>query len=268
MNKQEIVTVLRDLHRISGFRVSLHSSDFAEIAAYPEEPLPFCRAVNSIAEEHAACMRGDRSACIEAMNKGSTYVYRCRFGLVETVSPLYNFGTLTGFLMMGQVASTEEDAKNAVRLLFEICSIGTVPTLVPTVSEDMIRSYSRIMTVCAEYLTLSGAVSGASPSVAEQAKKFISENLQKKLLIADICTSLGCSKSTLLSAFKRKYGTTVNAYITESRLERACALLSAGEASINEIASECGFSDQSYFSKVFSASYGISPSEYRGERRK
>lgn len=268
MNKQEIITVLRDLHRISGFRVSLHGTDFSEIAAYPEAPLPFCRAVNSIPEEHSACVQCDRAACLEAMSKGSTYVYRCRFGLVETVSPLYNFGALTGFLMMGQVARNREDAEEAVRLLSEMCSVSTTPESVPAVSENMIRSYSRIMTVCAEYLTLSGAVAGASPSVAEQAKKYISENLQRKLRICDICSSLGCSKSTLLSTFKRKYGTTVNAFITDSRLERARSLLSAGESSINEIALECGFSDQSYFSKVFSARYGISPSEYRGEHRK
>ena len=39
-------------------------------------------------------------------------------------------------------------------------------------------------------------------------------------------------------------------------------------ATINEIALTCGFSDQSYFSKVFSAKYGITPTDYRrGEKQ-
>ena len=93
-------------------------------------------------------------------------------------------------------------------------------------------------------------------------------NVQKKICINDICDELKCSKSTLLTTFKKTYGITVNTYITEARLERAVHLLIEGNMTISEIAVETGFSDQSYFSKVFSASYGISPSEYRGERRK
>jgi len=36
-----------------------------------------------------------------------------------------------------------------------------------------------------------------------------------------------------------------------------------GDRTVNEVAAECGFSNQSYFSKVFSATYGIPPREYR-----
>ena len=39
-------------------------------------------------------------------------------------------------------------------------------------------------------------------------------------------------------------------------------MLKIGDRNIGEIAIETGFSDQSYFSKVFSAKYGIPPSEY------
>ena len=66
--------------------------------------------------------------------------------------------------------------------------------------------------------------------------------------------------------FKKKYGITVNTYITEARLERAIYLLIEGNMNINEIAAETGFSDQSYFSKVFLSKYGISPSEYRKKK--
>jgi AraC-like DNA-binding protein len=104
------------------------------------------------------------------------------------------------------------------------------------------------------------------PTVAELAKKFISDNIGRKLCISDICDELGCSKSTLLTTFKNKYGITVNTYITEQRLNKANHLLLEGNLTISEIAAETGFSDQSYFSKVFSAKYGIPPSEYRANK--
>ena len=40
-------------------------------------------------------------------------------------------------------------------------------------------------------------------------------------------------------------------------------MLSGGEFTINDIALKCGFSDQSYFSKVFSKKYGLTPTDSR-----
>ena len=266
MNKQEIITVLYELHKISGFRVSLHGADFAEIAAYPATPLPFCRAVNESGREHAMCLECDRLACTVALEKKETYIYKCRYGLTEAVSPLYNFDTLTGFLMMGQIAdspSEVREAESALSLLIGRDGAHSLSGNIPVVSRDMTASYVKIMTICAQYLTLKNALPAERPSAAELAKKYIAENIDKRFGISDICDYIGYSKSTLLGAFKKKYGKTVNDYVTELRLERAKNLLSESGRTICEVAGLSGFNDQSYFSKVFSKKYGISPTEYR-----
>ena len=54
----------------------------------------------------------------------------------------------------------------------------------------------------------------------------------------------------------------MNNYVNELRLAEAVNMLKMGDKNIGEIASETGFADQSYFSKVFSAKYGAPPSEY------
>ena len=271
MNKTEIVTVLYELHKITGFRISLHGADYGEIAAYPERMLPFCEKIHSIHGEHERCLECDRIACRRALEAKATHIYSCRFGLTEAVSPLYNFGTLTGFLMMGQITKNESDRRLAESKLAEIIKDAEVAKRlsekIPQVGEDMVSSYVKIMTICAQYLTLSNAIPGTKPTVAELAKRYIGENVHRKICISDICNELGCSKSTLLTTFKSKYGITVNTYITESKLDRSVHLLLEGDMTISEIAAETGFSDQSYFSKVFSAKYGIPPSEYRLEKR-
>lgn len=270
MNKQEITDVLCELHKITGFRVSLHGVGGEEIAAYPVEKLPFCERVNSIESEHRHCLECDKIACKAALDTKQTHIYKCRFGLTEAVSPLYNFGALTGFLMMGQICESDREAEQALRRLSTLTGNDDARRFegkIPKISADMTSSYLKIMTICAQYLTLSNAVPVAKPSVAELARGYINENLQKKFGIIDICDELKCSKSTLLTTFKKKYGTTVNSYITEARLERAVYLLGEGNMTISEIASETGFSDQSYFSKVFSAKYGMPPSEYKTAMR-
>ena len=267
MNMQEIISVLSDLHRISGFRISLHDTEFNEIAAFPKEHLPFCAAVNGIESEHKMCLKCDRNACLQALEKHDTYIYRCRYGLIEAVSPLYNFGTLTGFLMMGQVCDSDNENEKTIAEFFEtykdIIEKEKYENILPRVNGDNIDSYIKVMTICAKYLTLSNAIPASKPTIAELAKKYINDNTEKKIVIGDICNALKCSKSTLLTSFKRQYGITINTYITELKLSIAKRMLSDGDMTINEIACELGFSDQSYFSKVFSAKYGIPPSEYR-----
>jgi AraC-like DNA-binding protein len=83
-------------------------------------------------------------------------------------------------------------------------------------------------------------------------------------MIKDICSALGCSKTTLLSSFKKAYKITVNSALNKVRLDDARKQLAAPNSpSINDVALSVGFSDQSYFCKVFSQEYGESPSEYK-----
>ena len=222
--------------------------------------------VHNNPREYEMCITCDKAACKKALNEKSTHIYTCRYGFTEAVSPLYNFGTLTGFLMMGQVFEADDEgnpihpeAKNIKKLDDKMIRLAEET---PRVKTDMLKSYVKIMTICAQYLTLSNAIPSTKQTVAELAKKFIFDNFKSKITIADICDDIGCSKSTLITCFKKEYGTTVNNYITDVRLNEAINMMRSGDRNIGEIAAETGFSDQSYFSKVFSAKYGVPPSEY------
>lgn len=56
-------------------------------------------------------------------------------------------------------------------------------------------------------------------------------------------------------------------YLNKIRIEEAAKFLMEGIASISEISGMVGFSDHSYFCKVFKKIKGISPSEYRRKHR-
>ena len=267
MKKQEIISVLYELHKITGFRMSLHDVDFKEIAAYPDKALPLCGAIQAIDGEYRKCFDCDKEAFHKVLKTKEPVIYKCRYGLTEAVSPLYNFGILTGFLMMGQIGDEHTDTSEIINKLL---SIGYTPSQAQrlmadyrSTSSDMTKSYIKIMTVCAQYLTLSNAMPGAKPTVAQTAKRFIHENFDKHITIKDICDEAKCSKSTLISSFKKEFGITVNAAITDARLEEAKKLLISEDLCFSEIAQRTGFYDQAYFSKVFSAKYGITPSEFK-----
>ena len=210
-------------------------------------------------------------ACRRALEKKDTHVYKCRYGFTEAISPLYNFGMLTGFLVMGQVVTNEEERGRIADILYKL-GLGEEDSRrfaadIKRVNADMVSSYVKIMTVCAQYLTLSHAIPSKKPTIAQSAKKYVYDNYSKKINIKDICENIGCSKSTLITAFKKEFGMTVNNYLTELRLEEAEKLLISGHYSVGQVSYMCGFSDQSYFSKVFTAKYKTPPSEFIKEQR-
>lgn len=264
MTQNEIVSVLCDLHKITGFRMSLHNADFEEIAAYPALPTPFCAYVHSIPGEFQKCLECDRQGSQTALKIGHSHTYHCRFGLTEVASPLYSFGILTGFLMMGQVTVGPRPCGEAVRkILPEEEFRKKMLASIPGVQPNMLSSYVRILTICAEYLTLSNALTVSNHDLGVMAKTYIGQNYHRKITLSDICKHLACSKSTLVNTFRKNYGTTVTAYLTAVRLKEAEKLLLRHEHSLAQIATLCGFADQSYFCKVFAAKMGCAPGDYR-----
>lgn len=273
MNKNEIETVLRELHIISGFRVSLRDVNFEEIMAYPTEKLAFCDYLQKqVPGEFERCRNCDIEHSKLAFSKGEAIVYQCRHGLVEAIAPLYSFGAHTGFLMIGQVRRAGDSKESFARRLVQLgCDSDEALARcesIPEISEDMIKSYLHIMTVCAQYLTLSSSVTTEKPTIGQLTMRYISKHFTERITVKEVCSALGYSKSTVLSAFKREFGTTVNTYLNNMRLAQAKRLLSEDDMTINEIALCSGFADQSYFSKVFSAKYEMTPSEYRKEGEK
>ena len=89
-----------------------------------------------------------------------------------------------------------------------------------------------------------------------------------ELTIGSISDDLGISIRQLQRGFAM-VGTTPTTYLMQKRLERACAMLvsrNSGNSDIlvSTIAMDCGFSDISYFNRVFRRTFGCAPGKYVG----
>ena len=266
---EHILSILKDLYRISGFRISLHDTLFREVLAYPKEPSPFCRCVQKSKEGYGVCVEMDRRGFALAAKTGEAQIYRCQFGLYEAVSPLYHYGILTGYLMMGQVLGKEEGSRdNALRAALpyaDIRSLKNTLDTVPSCTEEEMHAYARIMTVCAEYLTLSGAMKTVG-ALGKQVEDYLTAHYSERITLEGLAKQFDCSRSTLINAFAATHSVTVFAYLQELRLKHARELLRETALPIGEVARLCGFSDGGYFTKVFRRAVGSNPLAYRNER--
>ncbi len=76
------------------------------------------------------------------------------------------------------------------------------------------------------------------------------------------------SHSQLCKLFKKHMGVSLQQYLSEKRLEHACFLLKNSDIKIITVASILGYESHSYFSKIFSQAFGISPLQYRRKFKK
>ena len=79
----------------------------------------------------------------------------------------------------------------------------------------------------------------------------------------DIAQNAGASRATIERMFRTELRSTVNKEVTAARIAMAKQKLSKPDASLKEIAEQCGFQNVHYFTTVFKKSAGISPGAYR-----
>ncbi|HTO21899.1 MAG TPA: helix-turn-helix domain-containing protein [Spirochaetia bacterium] len=94
-------------------------------------------------------------------------------------------------------------------------------------------------------------------------KEFLSRGFAGKVSAKDVAAAAGLSVSRALHLFKKESGVTLSAYIARLRIDYAIYLMKNTDSSMAEIASECGFFDQSHFTKTFRALEGTPPLRYR-----
>ena len=92
---------------------------------------------------------------------------------------------------------------------------------------------------------------------------FIKKNCGEKLSLDALAREVYLSKSYLSSMFKQETGVSLTEYITKVRIEKSKKMLLEDGVSLLTISEQCGFKDQSYFTKVFKKEVGVSPKKYR-----
>lgn len=73
----------------------------------------------------------------------------------------------------------------------------------------------------------------------------------------------GVSAAHLSRSMRTAYAVTPTAFVADLRLEHAASLLAATNTSIATIATRCGFSSQSYFTRCFTTAHDLTPSAFR-----
>ena len=269
----ELMSILKDFYRISGIGISIHDADFNEICSYPDKSNRFCGYIQRYGDVWSDCKRNDYNAFRRVKETGEVFLYKCERGLYEAVAPIYNYGELSGFLMMGQIcdesnSSLDYIVEKTTKLIGDKDKAFELSSTIKKVDKNLIYSYVNIMTVLAEYLTASNRIQTRNKKIPKLIAEYINKNYSSKITLDILSQKFGYCNTTLTKSFKNEYKVSIMDYLRDVRLESARNLIIKSNKSFKEISSECGFYDQNYFSKTFTIKYGCTPTEYRQQNLK
>ena len=96
---------------------------------------------------------------------------------------------------------------------------------------------------------------------------YVTDNYHREIEVGDIAEHVSLSISQLQREFSNNFRITPVRYLREVRIGVARHLLESSDQSLAQIATDCGFYDQSHLTRHFKASTGLTPMKYRNRFR-
>lgn len=181
------------------------------------------------------------------------------FGVTEVAAPAWSLQACTG-------GPWSEELHRLVKTIFtenQSADLGGRERAQLALREILILT-TRAAT--APRTAVSPAPVNPAQEVARSAARYLTDNFAQPLSVQAVARyhSLGAAHFSVI--FRKHHGLTPRAFLQKIRLDRARALLAAGDMRIKEIAATCGYADAAHFCRSFKAATDQTPGRCRVRR--
>ena len=267
LNSELINKIAQDFAQATSLAVvvvNIHGDEISELFNFT----PFCQLMRQHPQHSTRC------------------IYRCHAGLTDFSIPLVIAGHLVGFVLCGQVRLSNDVG------LVDILNVDdrwqADPELVNEFRNVPEMDYSRVI-ASADLLKLivenclkkqlnfvvikdnpqqsepvrANRSTNPHDSKMKKALRYIDAHLSDELRLEDVASHVFLSPYYFSKLFKKYQGIGFNAWVNQQRMASAKELLCHSDWSIASIARNLGFSQTSYFCKVFRQTYQVTPQAFR-----
>jgi YesN/AraC family two-component response regulator len=105
--------------------------------------------------------------------------------------------------------------------------------------------------------------SSAQQSFVDESVRYIQKHFKERLTLQMVASRVYMNAQYFSRVFKRETGVTFTEYVNTLKIQYACKLLETTNYPAYRISSECGFTDPSYFNRVFFAQMNMTPKKYK-----
>lgn len=155
-------------------------------------------------------------------------------------------------------------AQKAVSLrVFEYLLKPIKPTDFKQVFCRMVETVSSRREALQEKIAETPAPKIERQSFIEESLKYINGHFKERLTLESVASKVFVNPKYFSHVFKREMGVSFTEYVIGLKIEHACKLLETTNYQAYRISLECGFSDPSYFNRVFCSHMNMTPQTYR-----
>ena len=97
--------------------------------------------------------------------------------------------------------------------------------------------------------------------------EYIQHHFNEKITLDVLSKKFNYSKNQIINIFKENFAQTPIDYLNKIRIKKALYLLEVTSNTAESIADDCGFQNYSHFYRLFVRENGVSPTEWRQNRR-
>lgn len=144
------------------------------------------------------------------------------------------------------------------------------PTLIQNIIKNKQRAlFERIESRGITYQLFSRFLKDAKPKIEvtddriQKVMTFIRKSIYEKMTISQLSGICNLSDDHLIKLFKKETGSTPLQYINHKKIEKAQLILAFNDMPIKNVAYALSFENHSYFNRLFKATTGMTPQEYR-----
>ena len=273
-NNDQLLRLITNLYTLTGIRANIFDLSGKDICL-TQGHMPFCEKINACPQGHKLCTDCDAKHAALCMGRDTIHYYRCHAGICEAILPICSDGVPLAYLVFGQYLDTTSVESQWERTR---AALDWYPEGADSLYEDFcafrqynaqeIIAYSEILQALASYIHLNGLIQTAEYSDLQKLELYLEQHYMEKLSLASISDDLNISRTKLCALAKRlSGGQTLSHIISKRRVEAAKLLLVRSDQPIASVAESVGISDYNYFTKVFRAETGVTPSAFRAQHR-
>jgi YesN/AraC family two-component response regulator len=132
--------------------------------------------------------------------------------------------------------------------------------------ESIVQLRQWFLSAVNDVITHMTQTSESSIDYIVRAQKYIERHYPSKLTLEQVAEQVHVSPVYFSSAFKKKFGINFTDYINDVRINAAKNILLNPNIRVKDIYHKIGYSDYSYFCRVFKKKTGVSPLKYRTQK--
>lgn len=235
-------------------------SDFPAIPLLEHRPYDRVRELYLYQEPAlmAAIRRGDRGEARRLINLVLVHIYTAG----EERSDLLKGLLLELVVMMSRAAIEAGGGQSEVlgmnfRFLTRLADVDDDEDLADWLRETLERLIS----------TIQAQEDFTPPLLVTKAMGYLRRNIGNEITRDEVARHAGISPSHFSRLLKERTGRSFTELVRQCRVDLAIELLREPEMSLAEIADACGFCDQSYFTRVFNETKGLTPGQFRQRQK-